>query len=292
MKILITGGSGFIGRNLAEYLIKSHEVLKPTHNELELTDEDAVGNYFKQNNIDIVIHCAVKSGHRNAIDTSNQLYNNTRIFFNIVRNSDRFEKMIFISSGAVYDMRHYIPKMKEDYFDQYVPVDEHGFSKYISAKYIQSVDNIVELRLFGVFGKYEDYSIRFISNAICKTFFNLPITIKQNRLFDYLYIEDLMPVIDYFISNKSNFKCFNVTPDRSIELRILAEKVRYISGKDLPILITQEGMGSEYSGENGTLKTEMTKLFFTPIDEAISKLYNWYHNNRRYINRQLLLVDK
>ena len=41
MKIMITGGSGFIGRNLIEYLAKRHEVLAPTHKELELVDDDA-----------------------------------------------------------------------------------------------------------------------------------------------------------------------------------------------------------------------------------------------------------
>lgn len=292
MKILITGGTGFIGKNLTEYFEHKYELLAPAHGDLELLDEDAVHKYFKEHKFDVVIHAAVRPGHRNAKDPNNQLYNNLRMFFNIVRNSDRFGKMIFISSGLVYDLRHYKPKIKEDYFDFHVPADEGGVSKYISAKYIEKSENIRELRIFGIFGKYEDYSIRFISNAICKVLFDLPITIKQNRKFDYLYIDDLMPIIDYFIEKEPVYKAYNVTPNNSIELLTLAEKVKKISGKDLPIVVNEKTMGVEYSGDNSRLKNEIGRLELTSIDVAIEKLYRWYEEKKFLLNRELLLVDK
>lgn len=292
MVILITGGSGFIGRNLVEYYSPRCAVLAPRHGELELLDEDAVRNYLRKHAIDVIIHSASLPGHRNAKDTRHLFYKNVRMFFNLVRNADRFGKMIFLSSGAAYDMRHYLPRMKEEYFDSHVPEDEHGFSKYVCAKTIEHLDNIVELRLFGVFGKYEDYAIRFISNAICKTLFDLPITIKQNRRFDYLYIDDLGPVIDHFLENAGKHKCYNVTPDAAIELRTLAEKVRTVSEKDLPILIAQPGMGLEYSGDNDRLKEEIPRLRFTDMDDAIRQLHDWYLAGREKIDRELLLFDK
>lgn len=292
MKILVTGGSGFIGRNIVKYFNRNYQVIAPTHGELELLDEAAVREYFKCNPVDVVIHGAVKPGHRNAKDPTDLLYSNTRMFFNIIRNSDYYGKLIFLSSGAVYDIRYYKPKMKEEYFDTFVPADEHGFSKYICAKHIEKMENAVELRLFGVFGKYEDYSIRFISNAICKTLFHLPITIKQNRQFDYLYIDDLMPVIDYFMHNAGSHKAYNVTPDQAIDLYSLAGKVRSISCKDLPILTAVPGYGLEYSGDNTRLKNEMNSNIFTNIDISISKLYNWYLEHKHSINKEFLIYDK
>jgi GDP-L-fucose synthase len=292
MKILILGGSGFIGANLIEHLSPRHEVLAPTHAELELLDEDAVAAYLDVHPVDAVIHSAVRPGHRNAKDPSRLLYHNTRMFFNVVRNSDRYNKMIFLGSGLTYDMRYYRPKMKEEYLDAHVPVDEGGFSKYIISKYIERVDNIIELRVFGIFGKYEDYAIRFISNAICKTLFDLPITIKQNRKFDYVYIDDLMPIIDHFLENKGSHCCYNVTPDESVELKALAECVRKISGKDLPIIVSQDGMGTEYSGDNTRLRNEIRKLSFKDPERAITDLFHWYAGNRSSINREVLLYDK
>ena len=168
MRCLVTGGTGFIGKNIIEALSSKYTIYPPPHSELELLNEDDARAFFPSHHIDIVIHTAVRRGHRNALDLTSQLYNNTRMIFNIVRNKNYFRKMLFLSSGAVYDMRYYVPKMKESYFDTHVPLDGYGLSKYIAAKYVELADNIIELRIFGIFGKYEDYAIRFISNAICK----------------------------------------------------------------------------------------------------------------------------
>jgi UDP-glucose 4-epimerase len=292
MSIFLTGGSGFIGRNIVESLSDKYEILSPGHGRLDLTDDVAVRDFFRSNKIDTVIHSATKPGHRNAADPTGLVYANTRMFLNIMRNKDSFGKLIYLGSGAEYDMRHYMPKMKEEYFDTWVPADETGYSKYICAKCVELTKGATELRLFGVFGKYEDYAIRFISNAICKTLFDLPITIKQNRRFDYLFIDDLMPVLEYFMANRGNYSCYNVTPDRSAELAEIALKVRQISGKDVPIIIAQDGMGMEYSGDNGRLKEQMPGLSLTPMDDAIEKLYGWYKENVHLINRSHLLTDK
>lgn len=292
MKILITGGSGFIGRNLSEGLSEKYEVLAPTHSQLELLNDEAIQNFLKKSQVDIIIHAAVCPGHRNAKTPANQLFNNCRMFFNLARNSNLFQKMIILSSGLVYDQRYYQPKMREEYFNEHVPIDEGGFSKYIIAKYIENSDKIIELRIFGIFGKYEDYSIRFISNMICKTLFDLPLTMKQNRKFDYIYINDLIPIVDYFINNRAKFRAYNVTPDKSVELSTLAEKVKRISGKNLPIIIAKSGMGVEYSGEDFRLRQEIGDIQFMPIDQAIGELYEWYAKNQNMIDRNGLMVDK
>jgi UDP-glucose 4-epimerase len=125
MKILLTGGSGFIGKNILEsFLADEHTIYAPRHAELDLLDERTVREFFQSHEIDIVIHGAVRPGHRNARDPSQQLYHNTRMFFNLTRNSNQYKKMIYLGSGLVYDLRHYIHRMKESYFDTHVPVDE------------------------------------------------------------------------------------------------------------------------------------------------------------------------
>lgn len=292
MNILLTGGGGFIGKNIKEQLSGKYMIIAPGHRELDLTDEPQVREFFLRNDIDVVIHGAVKPGHRNAPDQSGLLDANTRMFFNIMASADRFRKMIFLGSGAVYDMRHYKAKMEEEYFGTHVPVDPHGFSKYIIAKYLEHRQNVVKLRLFGVFGKYEDYAIRFISNAICKALFDLPITIKQNRRFDYLYIDDLMPVLEHFIENRAGHVAYNVTPDRAVDLYSLAEMVRCRSGKDLPIVVGEPGLGPEYSGDNRRLRAEIPELTFTPLVDAIDRLYGWYERSKDSLDRELLLTDK
>lgn len=290
--LLITGGSGFIGRNLAEHYAATHEVLAPRHAELDLLDEDAVRAYLSSHDVDVVIHSATKPGHRNAADPTGLVYANTRMFFNLARCSDLYRRMVFLGSGAVYDQRFYEPKMPETYFDAHVPTDEHGYSKYVTATYIERAEAITELRIFGIFGRYEDYAIRFISNAICKTLFDLPVTLRQDRLFDYLYIDDLPQVVDRFMDRGGAHTAYNVTPDESIGLLELAKKVVAVSGKEVPIVVGAEGRGVEYSGDNSRLRAEMPELALTPIDDAIARLYAWYSDHRSEIDREALLVDK
>lgn len=293
MKILVTGGSGFIGRNVKEsYLSQKYEVLTPTRAELDCSEDDSVENYFKKQNVDVVIHSAAKAGHRNAADTSNLFLTNSRMMFNLLKHQDSWGKLINMGSGAVYDMQNYQPKMQESYFGTRIPKDEHGYNKYIFNKVLPSLKNVYDFRIFGIFGKYEDYAIRFISNAICKTLFDLPITLRQNRKFDYLYIDDLMPVIDHFVTHSPADKSFNITPDHSIALLKIAELVKAASKKDIEIRVAQEGFGLEYSGDNSLLRKEISGLQFTEMETAVEQLYDWYFKNKSSINREFLLTDK
>ena len=293
MKILLTGGSGFIGRNIQESALKDkYEILAPRHAELDCADEDSVDRYFRQNSFDYVIHAATKPGHRNAKDPTNLFYTNTRMFFNLARHFKEYERMIVIGSGAIYDMRYYHPLMKEEEWKLHVPADEHGFSKYVCESHIESSQNIIDLRVFGVFGKYEDYAIRFISNMICKALFDLPLTMKQDRVFSYLYVDDLMPMLDGFLSSPIKYSAYNVAPDDRVHLIDLAQMVLNLSGKDLPIVVAEEGLGLEYSGSNKRLREEFPSTVFTPIATAVAHLIEWYKENLGSLNEALLRNDR
>lgn len=292
-KIFLTGGSGFIGRNIKEsFLSDKYTIIAPSIEEVDILDEEKVNSFFKKNEVDFVIHSAIKPTHRNAVDTKDVFYINTKMFFNLEKNNRYYKKMLFIGSGSAYDVRNYKSKMKEEDLGINIPVDDLGFYKYICSKNIENSKNIIDLRIFGIFGKYEDYAIRFISNLICKSIFDLPLSMNQNRNFDYLYIDDLMPIIDFFLENEVSYNAYNITPNETLELIDIACKIKKISGKDLPLKIREEGMGLEYSGDNSRLKNEFKELSFTPIDKSIKDLYDWYLLNQKTINYDLLKTDK
>lgn len=294
-KILLTGGSGFIGRNIKEsVLFQTYELYAPSHAELDLADTESTDSYFSLHRFDAVIHAAVKPGHRNAPDLTNLFYTNNRIFFNLLRHADRCGRILNLGSGAIYDMRHYMPMMSEDYFGQHIPIDEHGYNKYVCGRYMEYCpEDIVDLRIFGIFGKYEDYAIRFISNAICKTLFDLPVTLRQDRDFSYLYAPDLAPILAWFIENKPRYRAYNITPDEVSSLLDLGRKVIKLSGKDLPMKVGTDGMGLPYTGSNAHLREEMgAVLHFTPMQKALEELYSWYGSIKDTLNRNCLLYDK
>ena len=297
MRILVTGGGGFIGRNLVDYLSRSHVVLAPTHAELDLTDPESLDAWFSGHNVDVVVHGAVRPGHRNAADPSGQLWTNLRMFFGLIRNAGRFGRLVFLSSGAVYDVGRSLDRVAEEQLGVSVPADEHGLSKYAIAQYLDQAHrsgsaDAVELRLFGVFGKYEDYAIRFVSNAICKTLLDIPITLRQNRTFSYTYVNDLAPIVERFLTAPHAEAAYNVVPDWTDDLYDLAQRVRARSGKDLPVIVGSPGSGLPYCASNGRLRRELGDVRFTPMDAAVDALYDWYSANLAVIDRYALLIDK
>jgi GDP-L-fucose synthase len=283
MKILITGGNGFIAKNLFEQLDKGeYIVVSRNSTELNLLESLNVCDYLKNNQFDVVIHTATYDAapKYTTKDKSKVLEYNLKMFFNIARCKDYFDKMIYFGSGAEYSRDHWIPKMREDYFNQYIPSDQYGFSKYIMTKYAQLNDNIYNLRLFGVFGKYDDWRTRFLSNACCHAVLNLPIRINQNKFIDHLYVDDLIKIVKWFIHNKPRKNIYNVCTSEIYDQKTLAEKIIEISGKKLEIIIKAEGLGREYSGDNSLMMNELKDFKPSPIDKSMRDLYDWYDSNR------------
>ena len=59
-KILLTGGSGLVGRNIQEHSrADKWEILAPTRKELDLTDLSSVSQWVKKHQPDTIIHAAV-----------------------------------------------------------------------------------------------------------------------------------------------------------------------------------------------------------------------------------------
>lgn len=291
--VLLTGGSGFIGRNLRESVLREkYDVFTPSHDELDLTDTASVDAYFKGKTFDAVLHAAAKAGHRNAKDPSNLFRDNVRMFLNLERRKDCFGKFVNFGSGAIYGLSGDVSNASENAVFKAMGADDHGFCKYAVAKYIENLPHFVDLNIFGIFGKYEDFEIRFISNAICKTLFNLPVTLRQNRRFSYLDVDDLPPILEFFIENDVRHHSYNIVPDKCVELADVASLVRDVSGENVEIQIAKDGYGFDYYGDNARLKAEMPAVRFTPLKTSIERLFAYYKSVKASLNRDLFLKDK
>lgn len=282
-KVLILGSSGFIGKNLIEKLRNKYKLLTPSHAELDLTKDDAVASYFRIHRVDVIINAVVVGGSRKEEHEEKALKNNLLMFFNIVNNSKYYKKLINFGSGAEYGKNRPLIRVSEDNFGMPIPTDDYGFFKYVCSKYIERSDKIMNLRIFGLFGKYEDYRYRFISNAICLNLLGKPITMNQNVFFDYVYIDDFIKIVEYFINNKTKEKFFNIGAGKKIDLVSIAKKINLLADKESKIIVRKSGLNNEYSCNNKRLLKVLGDFKFTPIDEAIKKLYAWYKKNLQII---------
>lgn len=288
----MTGATGFIGRNVAERFSANHQVTMPARRELNLLDGAAVRSYLEKRRFDAVIHAATERSNRAVGSAPDLFVRNCRMFFNLVRNQHAFGRMIFLSSGAVYDRACVPPLVTEEQFDERVPSDDYGFSKYVCAKSIRGDQEIYELRLFGVFGPYEDWRVRFLSNACCRAVWDLPVVIRQNVYFDYLDVSDLVRVLDHFLTGTFRYRQYNVATGCPVDLKTLAAEVIEVSGKPLEVVVRKEGLDSEYTAANRRLMSEIPVFRFRERKESIARLYEWYGSQKTGIDPTLLRFDE
>ena len=294
-KVLILGSGGFVGRNLKEYLeqFDRYELLCPRHNELDLLEEMQVSTYLNNHRPDVIINAAVCKNPKffQSASPKTELEQDLRMFFNLEKYHGFYGKMLYFGSGAELDKRTDIHTAKEGVYPNGIPANDYGFAKYLIGRTIETSSNIYNLRLFGLFGKYENWRTTFISGACCKAIKGIPITIRQNVVFDYLYIDDFCPIVQWFVDNQPKYHSYNIASGRKIDLVTIAETVRRLSGNDVPIYLCQDGFGNEYTADVTRLKDENTAFSIEDIGVSVNKLLDYYRQIEGQVDLLSLLYN-
>jgi GDP-L-fucose synthase len=276
-----TGPRGFIGRNLAEVFKEKYALYTPGSRELDLRDYETVAGYIDKHKINTIIHAGSS--------TENVLDSDLKMYFNLEKLSRNMDKMIYFGSGAEFDKRFDIVMASEDDIGKRIPADGYGFAKYIMTTHARLSKNIYCLRLFGIFGKYEDWTYKFISNICCKAVFDLPLTIRRECKFDYIYIDDLPNVVEWFLENNPMYHDYNFTYGMPVLLTELAEMTVRASGKKLDItMLNPDGYNNEYTSSNKRLSDEISWFKPTKLEIAVEKLYQYYSDNQEIIDIETL----
>jgi nucleoside-diphosphate-sugar epimerase len=200
MRVCVLGAAGFIGKNL----LRDTDWVGVTRQELDLTDPEAVKEYFRKHEYDVVIHCAVIGGSRLRPDDGEVFYKNLLMFENVVV---AFKgKLIYFSSGAALRGNP--------------PSDPYGMSKWLIDRRIETLPNAYSLRIWGCYGPGEP-STRF--SAVCKK--EGHVVINQDRYFDFIDVEDVRKIVREYVSCKWEMpKVCNLVYPEKLLLSQWAEK--------------------------------------------------------------------
>jgi len=224
MKILITGGSGFVGKSLIESFKNVYQLSYPTSSELDLTNTNKVKEYFNLNNFDFIINCAVRGGRRIKVDTEKDFFNNIKALDNILKFKQNNSKLITFSSGA----------------EIYKPETFYGFSKKISTDLIKDKKNIKNLRIFNVFGEL-GMKDSFIYSTIEKCLKNQDVIIWENILFDIYYINDLVNLIQILLKNNTEkYEEIDCVYQKKYKLNEIANLIKEICNSNSRIFVEKD----------------------------------------------------
>lgn len=241
MRVLITGGSGFIGTYLINKLSsdghdvynldKIHSPALPADKQkiIDILDIDVNDAFF--NNIEVIIHLAgMVSVPRSFEDPINSFGNN--IFCTIkllsAANIHKIKKFIFSSSAAVYGSKE--GTVSET--DVTEPNSPYGLDKLTSEKYIQmycqqwNIDYLI-LRFFNVYGQGQNPEYAGVITA-----FNIAAQNKQPLIIygdgeqtrDFISVNDVCNYISKLINASAKNEIFNVGTGNSISINSLAKQ--------------------------------------------------------------------
>jgi dTDP-4-dehydrorhamnose reductase len=143
MTILITGGTGSLGSELQKIF---PDCLCPKRNELDITNQEHVENYFKNNSIDVIIHTAAMTSVR-LCEENKQLawktnVHGTKNLVNIVLKSKSNIKLIYVSTACVFDGH------SEMYDEDDIPYPEnfYALTKLLGESEISKLSNSIIIR--------------------------------------------------------------------------------------------------------------------------------------------------
>jgi UDP-glucose 4-epimerase len=284
VKILLTGGKGFVGSHIRESLGTRYEIVAPSQDELDVTDSARVDEAMKSGRFDAVIHGAIEGGPLVAETT-------LRGYWNIARHAHRVDRILYFGSGAEYGKHRDLVKVSEERIGDEVPRDPYGFAKLLCNDLCRRSRNVTNLRLFGIFGAYEGYAVKFISNAVAKTIAGLPLVIRQNVIFDYLWIDDLMRMLPRFLDGERLHADVNITPTQSVSLAEIAAMVLREAHQPETFTIETPGLNFQYTGDNTRLLQYCPGFAFTPVEEGVRRLTAFYRERSESIDRELLAGD-
>jgi nucleoside-diphosphate-sugar epimerase len=251
MKILITGANGYVGKSLYNALKDKHEVATINRQKCDLTNSSDVHFYFLDAWVDIVIHCAVKGGSRLQQDDWDVMDSNLQMYYNLLNNKAHFGKFIHLGSGA----------------ELYAKDKPYGLSKDIIRKSISIKDNFYNLRIFGVFDENE-LDTRFIKANIKKYINKESIIIHQDKLMDFIYMPDLVKIIEYYINNDGP-KELDCNYSNQYSLKNIANIINELDSYKVEVQTTNNNLGEMYTGNFYDLS-----LNFIGLEQGIKEVYN------------------
>lgn len=243
MKILLTGGFGYLGQSFIKKYMYCHEIIvfnknsiiKPkSHSkvitEIGTVESNDVENIIKKHKPEVVIHLAALSGLKKCEDNPSEAFMmNVFGTLNVVKAciSEKC-KLIFLSSREVYGETIKNESSEDDPLN---PVNIYGLTKSLSENIIQFFSrnhnlNYIILRLTNVYGPGGGVKgvNRIIDNALRKN--HIQINGDGNQTLNLIFIEDVIDLLNQIIENKKiSNDIFNVGSENTITINQFSQFV-------------------------------------------------------------------
>lgn len=254
MKVVVTGGAGFIGSNLAEELSKKHQVIVlddlSTGREINIkgldvefvkgsiTDLSLLNRVFT--GVDYVFHEAALPSVQRSVENplaTNEVNIGGTLNVLMAARDQGVKKVMFASSSSVYGDTPTLPKRESM---TPAPMSPYAVTKLTGEHYFEVFSSLYGLKMtclryFNVFGPRQDPKSQYaavIPNFITKILNHQSPIIhgdgEQTR--DFTFIRDVVHA-NILAMESSSEGVFNIACERRVSLNVLADQIMEVIGE-------------------------------------------------------------
>jgi len=315
MKILVTGGAGFIGSHLTDKLLSmNHEIvcvdnfntyydpkikrenIKPfldsknyTIHEHNIQNYEELKKIFYKENFQAVIHLAARAGVRPSIEEPD-LYNRVNVIGTTnlldLAKDTKVPQFIFGSSSSVYGINSKVPFSEDDKIDR--PISPYAATKIAGEMLCHVYHNlygirITSLRFFTVYGPRQRPEMAIhkfadmIYNGVAIPFFG-----DGSSRRDYTYVDDIVAGIIASLQKNYEYEVFNLGNSHTISLKELVEIIEDNIGRKAVLDKMPMQLGDVPITYSNISKAKKM-LGFSPetdIKDGIKKFAGWFLENK------------
>jgi UDP-glucuronate 4-epimerase len=311
MRVLVTGGAGFIGSHLCERLRRDgHEIgivdeLNDFYNpalkrrnlesvqaagavqffQTDIQDSESLIKAFQAVSPEVVIHLAARAGVRPSL-AEPLLYERTNVLgtLSVLEACRRcgVRKLVFASSSSIYGIANRVPFSEDDLLN--LPVSVYAATKIAGEKLCYTYSHlyglsVICLRFFTVFGPRQrpDLAIRKFVEKIDA---GLPIQVFGDGTTgrDYTFVDDTVSGIVAAVGYESAFDVFNLGNSHPIQLNTMIETIERVLGKraELQWMPDQPGDVPITYADISKARKLLGYSPATPFQEGIAKFVSWH----------------
>lgn len=300
MRVLITGGYGFIGSHVAErfsregydvFIIDNlstgkKENVSIKHKGYILAIEDPkCEEIFKSYKFDIVVHLAAQSSvSQSMANPQGDLNANAVGLVNMLELSNKYniKKFIFASSAAVYGDNTHLPINE---IEPCEPISPYGISKWIGEEYCLKWKELYDLetlvfRFSNVYGPRQNGAGE---GGVISVFMNQLINRESitvygdgNQTRDFIYVEDIVEAI--FRSSYSELSgIYNVSTNSKTSINDLVGQMNTLFS-EVPVKHQPAKQGDIYSSvlDNQKLKNDLDWSPIVSVEQGLEETYHWF----------------